>query len=100
MPRARSLSTDFHARADERSPASLNYQEVQAAIDGNAPNAATEPLLEPVLRPLFAAYDALKTARAARQPLELDLPERKIVLTDGWQGRQSWTRRSGSMRTS
>jgi ribonuclease R len=64
-----------------RSPASLNYQEVQAAMDG-APNARTEPLLDPVIRPLYAAYDALKTARAARQPLELDLPERKIVLDE------------------
>ena len=62
-----------------RSPASLTYQEVQAAMDG-APNDATGPLLEPVLRPLYAAYAALKTARAERQPLDLDLPERKVVL--------------------
>lgn len=70
----------FH-RALMRSPASLNYEEVQAAIDG-APNARTEGLLDPVLRPLYAAYAALKAARARRQPLELDLPERQIVLTD------------------
>ncbi|MCT4608432.1 MAG: ribonuclease R [Pelagimonas sp.] len=62
-----------------RSPASLTYQEVQAAIDGQ-PNARTEALLDPVIRPLYAAYDALLRARADRQPLELDLPERKIVL--------------------
>ena len=62
-----------------RSPASLNYQEVQAAIDG-APNKKTAPLLEPVLRPLFAAYHALDEARKARQPLDLDLPERKVEL--------------------
>jgi ribonuclease R len=42
----------------------------------------TAPYLEPVIKPLYAAYEALKTARAARQPLELDLPERKIVLSD------------------
>ena len=70
----------FH-RALMRSAASLNYQEVQQAVDG-APNDKTGPLLEPVLKPLFAAYAALKTAREQRQPLDLDLPERKIVLSD------------------
>ncbi len=64
-----------------RSAASLNYTEVQEAIDGN-PNDRTGPLLETVLKPLYAAYAALKKARAERQPLELDLPERKIVLSD------------------
>ncbi|WP_171172322.1 ribonuclease R [Ruegeria sp. HKCCA0370] len=64
-----------------RSAASLNYAEVQEAIDGH-PNDRTGPLLEPVLKPLYAAYTALKKARADRQPLELDLPERKIVLND------------------
>ena len=60
-----------------RSPASLNYQEVQAAIDGQ-PNDKTGELLEPVLQPLYAAYAALKHAREKRQPLDLDLPERRI----------------------
>ena len=64
-----------------RSAASLHYAEVQDAIDGN-PNDRTGPLLEPVLKPLYAAYAALKKARTVRQPLELDLPERKIVLSD------------------
>ena len=64
-----------------RSPASLNYQEVQAAFDG-APNDKTGPLLEPVIQPLYAAYAALRDARARREPLDLDLPERKVVLSD------------------
>mgnify|MGYP002623072180 CR=1 FL=1 len=64
-----------------RSVASLHYEEVQAAIDG-APNDRTGPLLDDVLKPLYAAYEALKKARAARQPLDLDLPERRIVLDD------------------
>ena len=64
-----------------RSRGSLNYRQVQTAMDG-APDAATGPLLDPVIRPLYAAYEALKLARAARQPLDLDLPERKIVLSD------------------
>ena len=55
--------------------------EVQDAIDG-APNDKTEPLLAPVLQPLYAAYKALVTAREARQPLDLDLPERRIVLDE------------------
>lgn len=64
-----------------RSAASLHYAEVQDAIDGN-PNDRTGPLLEPVLKPLYAAYAALVKARAARQPLDLNLPERKIVLDE------------------
>ena len=64
-----------------RSPASLSYEEAQAAIDGN-PSDRAAPLLGTVLKPLFAAYEALKIAREIRQPLELDLPERKIILSD------------------
>ncbi len=64
-----------------RSAASLHYAEVQDAIDGN-PNDRTGPLLDTVLKPLYAAYNALKMAREARQPLDLDLPERKIVLSE------------------
>ncbi|MDP5218308.1 ribonuclease R [Ruegeria sp. 2205SS24-7] len=67
-----------------RSAASLHYGEVQEAIDGD-PNGRTGPLLEPVLKPLYAAYKALVAARQARQPLDLDLPERKIVLNDDGQ---------------
>ncbi len=67
-----------------RSKASLDYAAVQSAIDG-LPSDKTAPLLDPVLRPLYAAYEATKTARAERQPLDLDLPERKIVLDDDGQ---------------
>jgi ribonuclease R len=38
--------------------------------------------MDEVIHPLFAAYRALKRAREARQPLALDLPERKIVLSE------------------
>jgi ribonuclease R len=62
-----------------RSAARLSYQQAQDAIDGR-PDEVTDPLLGPVLRPLWAAYAALKAARRAREPLDLDLPERKIVL--------------------
>ena len=79
----RKIDHTFH-RAIMRSVASLNYEEVQAAIDGT-PNDRCAPLLDDVLRPLYAAYAALKKARADRQPLELDLPERQIVLDDAGQ---------------
>ncbi|MGB1033515.1 MAG: ribonuclease R family protein, partial [Primorskyibacter sp.] len=64
-----------------RSPAALTYDQVQAAIDG-APDARCAPLLGDVLRPLYDVYAALRRARAVRQPLELDLPERKVVLAE------------------
>ena len=70
----------FH-RALMKSAASLNYEEVQEAIDG-APNNKTTPLMDEVITPLYAAFAALMKARAQRQPLELDLPERQIVLDD------------------
>ena len=74
------LGAGFH-RALMRSPAALTYGQVQAAIDGQ-PDDATAPLLEPVLKPLYAAYAALKAARDRRQPLDLDLPERRVRLDD------------------
>ena len=64
-----------------RSAASLTYQQVQAAMDGT-PNEKCAPLLETVIAPLYAAYGALVTARNFRQPLNLDLPERKVVLDE------------------
>ena len=66
-------------RAMMRSAAKLSYQEAQAAIDGN-PNDKCKPLLETALKPLWAAYEKLSAARDCRGPLELDLPERKILL--------------------
>ncbi|MGQ0486293.1 MAG: ribonuclease R [Hyphomicrobiales bacterium] len=62
-----------------RSAAKLSYEEAQAAIDGR-PNAKTEMLVGPVLLPLWSAHDLLMKGRNARQPLELDLPERKLIL--------------------
>src|SRR5205085_2598869 len=40
----------------------------------------TAPLLSSVIAPLYDAYRARLRERAERQPLDLDLPERKIVL--------------------
>ncbi len=69
------------ARVIMRSAAKLSYEEAQAAIDGN-PSVKAETLVEGVLKPLWAAYAALTKARDKRGPLELDLPERKLVLDD------------------
>ncbi len=75
----RKRSHSFH-RVLMRSAARLSYVQAQAAIDG-WPDETTGPLLASVLEPLYSAYRALKRARDARAPLDLDLPERKIVLT-------------------
>jgi ribonuclease R len=62
-----------------RSAARLAYAQAQAAIDGR-PDEVTAPLLDPVLKPLWQAYECVKLARDRRQPLALELPERKILL--------------------
>ena len=64
-----------------KSVASLEYAEVQAARDGN-PSDRLKPLMEDVIDPLYECYQALARARAARQPLDLDLPERQIVIDE------------------
>ncbi|HEY1505494.1 MAG TPA: ribonuclease R [Stellaceae bacterium] len=64
-----------------RSAARLTYEEVQQAIDGN-PSDHTAPLLEPVLRPLYAAFAALDRGWRQRGALDLDLPERRIQLDE------------------
>ncbi len=68
-------------RAMMRSAAKLSYQEAQAAIDGK-PSEKCRPIMERVLEPLWAAYAAVAQARDRRQPLDLDLPERKILLDE------------------
>ena len=78
--RGNKLRHTFH-RVMIRSAARLAYPQAQAAIDGS-PDDKTGPLLEPVLKPLWEAYKALKRSREKRQPLELDLPERKIMLNE------------------
>jgi ribonuclease R len=74
----RKRSHSFH-RILMRSAAKLSYAQAQAAIDGH-PDDTTGPLLAPILKPLYAAYAMVKRARDERDPLDLDLPERKILL--------------------
>lgn len=78
----RKRSHSFH-RILMRSAAKLHYAQAQAAIDGR-PDDTTGPLLDPILKPLYEAYDLVKRARDERDPLDLDIPERKILLkSDG-----------------
>lgn len=62
-----------------RSAAKLSYEQAQRAIDG-FPDDQTNPLLEPILKPLWAAYETMLKGRNARSPLAIESQERKIVL--------------------
>jgi ribonuclease R len=78
----RKRSHSFH-RVLMRSVAKLSYLQAQEAISGRA-DEDTQALVAPVLEPLYRAYQAVKRARDERAPLDLDLPERKILLkSDG-----------------
>jgi ribonuclease R len=74
----RKRSHKFH-RVMMRSAAKLSYEQAQAAMDGRA-DETTEPLIDSVLKPLYAAHSVIKIERERRDPLDLDLPERKLVL--------------------
>ena len=78
----RKRSHTFH-RIMIRSAARLHYEQAQLAISGRT-DEITEPLVEKILAPLYAAYRAVLHARSERGPLDLELPERKILLkSDG-----------------
>src|SRR5262249_1952847 len=66
-------------RALMRSAARLTYTRVQKALDGN-PDELTAPLLDPVIRPLYGAWKALNMEPARRGALELELPERQVIM--------------------
>ncbi len=74
-------------RAMMRSAASLSYETAQAIAFGQSSPAKTEDPDVPdamkanIIDPLFRCYDSLVKARERRQPLDLDLPERRIVMS-------------------
>lgn len=70
------LRHGFH-RIMMRSHAGLSYEEVQAIEDGGADPRGRRAMM---IAPLFKAWAALSKARNARSPLDLDLPERKLLL--------------------
>jgi ribonuclease R len=93
-------------RAVIRVAANIAYEDAQAAIDasivspakagvsgGKETSAPQEPpeipasagmteLVETALKPLWACWAALAKARDKRAPLELDLPERRVILDE------------------
>ncbi len=69
-------------RAVIRVAANIAYEHAQAAIDGTGEGQVAPELVETALKPLWACWGALGKARAAREPLDLDLPERRIVLDE------------------
>ena len=72
------LKQTFH-RANIKSVASLNYEEVQKSVEGTV-NEKVKPHFENVIKPLYECYFCLKKSKDFRQPLDLDLPERKVEL--------------------
>jgi ribonuclease R len=78
----RKRSHSFH-RVLIRSAARLSYEQAQLAVSGRT-DEMTESIVEPILQPLYAAYRTVLRAREERAPLDLEIPERKIVLkSDG-----------------
>jgi ribonuclease R len=77
----RKLSHSFH-RVMMRSAEKLSYAQVQKAIESRPHEDKEEHIYTHVLVPLYEAYGALKIARDQRGPLDLDLPERKIILDE------------------
>ena len=78
----RKRSHTFH-RVLIRSAARLHYEQAQLAVTGR-PDEVTAPIAEKILEPLYAAYRTVLRERDERGPLDLDIPERKIVLkSDG-----------------
>ncbi|MET0249263.1 MAG: VacB/RNase II family 3'-5' exoribonuclease, partial [Sphingobium sp.] len=65
-------------RAVIRVAANIPYEQAQAAMDGQIDH----PLTDTALRPLWACWQALAKARDARNPLALDLPERRVVIDE------------------
>ncbi len=68
-------------RALIKSHARLTYEQVQAARDGNG-DKTTAHLMDNVINPLYGAYKILDKARYERGALDLDLPERQIIINE------------------
>ncbi len=69
------LSWKF-TRAVIRCVANIAYEEAQATMDTGAGE------FLPVLQPLWDCWTALKAARDRREPLALELPEKRVVLDE------------------
>jgi ribonuclease R len=61
-----------------RSAARLTYRQVQQARDGGSSEGIPDGLLEP----LYGAFDALRRARGKRGALDIELPEKRVILDE------------------
>ena len=64
-----------------KSKARLTYHQAQDAYDGK-PDQYTKPLLNDVIKPLYEVFDILKDARDKRGALDIEMPERQILIDD------------------
>jgi len=64
-----------------KSHARLTYEQVQAARDGLQDD-VTSHLMDDVIAPLYEVFGVLDRARKERGALDLDLPERQILVDD------------------
>ncbi|WP_339690681.1 ribonuclease R [uncultured Parasphingorhabdus sp.] len=65
-------------RAIVKLAGNIAYEDAQAAMDGKLDHELKSSALEP----LWACWKLLAKARDAREPLNLDLPEKRVVLDD------------------
>ena len=69
-------------RALVRLRANIAYEHAQAAYDANEPREEWDADVLPALKNLWASWTLLAKARAARDPLDLELPERQVILDE------------------
>ncbi len=70
------------ARALVRLRANIAYERAQAAHDADVPDEGWDADVLPTLKNLWGCWALLAKARAARAPLDLDLPERQVRLDE------------------
>ncbi|HVZ14020.1 MAG TPA: ribonuclease R, partial [Bauldia sp.] len=73
----RKRSHRFH-RIMMRSLAKLSYQQAEEAFEGRPGHLNQD--VRNALANLWAGYEILKRGREAREPLDLDLPERRVIV--------------------
>jgi ribonuclease R len=85
-------------RAVMRSAARLTYAQAQSAFDGH-PDPAMSATVKKTLADVWEAYKSLTVARNKRDPLDLDLPERRVILgADGKVASIAYRERLESMK--
>ena len=75
------LTRQRFTRALMHSHARTTYTQIQNARDGDG-DEQTAPLVDGVINPLYGAYESLLKSRTKRGVLELDLPEKKIEISE------------------